>query len=89
VSNVFIALDEPPEWMTRVGDAFPLKAFAVAFTDAMNSRDGWSGFASDRFVVLGAWTLVGVLIALRAFRWEPQSPQSQPRRQRSSRRSGV
>jgi len=88
VSNVFIALDQPPRWMSTTADVFPLKSFAVAFTATMNGERGWSDLPLDRLGVLGAWTVVGILVAARSFRWAPQANGSSADRRGSSRRRG-
>ena len=71
VSDVFIRLDDPPGWLSMVGDVLPLKPFAVSFGQAMSPFTRAPAFEWDRLAVLGAWTVVGAVVAWRRFRWEP------------------
>ena len=71
VSDVFIRLDDPPGWLSAVGDVLPLKPFAVSFGQAMSPFTRAPAFEWDRLAVLGAWTVVGAVVAWRRFRWEP------------------
>ena len=84
ISNVFIPLDDPPQWLTLAGDIFPLKPFAVAFTEAMSPFSEAPAFEWDRILVLLAWTLLGLVVAWRKFRWEPVVGASTGRRSRRS-----
>lgn len=71
LSNVFVPLDDPPTWLNLIGDIFPLKPFAVAFTEAMSPFTEAPAFSWDRVAVMAGWTLVGAVVAWRRFRWEP------------------
>ena len=71
LSNVFVPLEDPPSWLNLIGDIFPLKPFAVAFTEAMSPFSDAPVFEWDRLLVLMAWTLLGAFVAARRFRWEP------------------
>lgn len=70
-SNVFIPLQDPPVWLNLIGDLFPLKPFAVAFSEAMSPFSEAPAIAWDRLGALAAWTAIGALVAWRRFRWEP------------------
>ncbi len=82
ISNVFIPLDNPPKWLTLAGDIFPLKPFAVSFTEGMSPFSEAPAFEWDRLLVLLAWTLVGMAVSWRRFRWEPVVGASTGRRSR-------
>jgi ABC-2 type transport system permease protein len=83
ISNVFIATgDDAPEWMTTVGNLFPLRPFVVGIQDSFNPfvpapAIDWLDVA---FVAL--WGVVGLLVAVRCFRWEPNPGGSTTRRRR-------
>ena len=78
LSGIFIPLDdEAPKWITTVAEIFPVKHFA----DAM--RAGFLGnieVAGQRVFVfdwidvaiVAAWGLVGLILAVRFFSWEPR-----------------
>jgi ABC-2 type transport system permease protein len=71
VSDVFIAQDDPPQWLATVGGIFPLKPFANAFQDVLNPLVGAPGFAWRDLAVIVAWGIGGAVLARFTFRWEP------------------
>lgn len=87
-SNVFIPLQDPPAWLNLLGDLFPLKPFAVAFTEAMSPFSEAPAFQWDRLAALVAWTALGALVAWRRFRWEP-APGATSAGRRGSRRGSA
>ncbi len=76
VSNVFIPLEDPPAWLDFVGDFFPLKPFATAFTDAFNPLVDSPAFAWGRLGWVALWGLFGAAVAVKKFRWEPNAETS-------------
>ena len=36
ISNIFVPMEDPPAWLSTIGDIFPLKPFASSFQDAFN-----------------------------------------------------
>jgi ABC-2 type transport system permease protein len=82
LSGIFIPLDDnAPEWLTVVGNVFPVKHFAESM------RDGFLGNVTVRtpdglvhpFVfewwdvaIVAAWGLLGLILAARFFSWEPR-----------------
>jgi ABC-type multidrug transport system permease subunit len=75
ISDIFIVA--LPDWLDRVGWFFPLKHFVNAVADGFNPFLTGSGIYWDHLAVMAAWGIVGVVIALRFFTWEPH-----PRRTR-------
>jgi ABC-2 type transport system permease protein len=73
VSDVFIPLEDPPRWLDVVGDIFPLKPFVNSFQDTLNPFVDAPGFSWGRLAFVAAWGVVGLLVALRTFKWEPAS----------------
>ena len=45
VSDVFIAIEDPPVWLDTLGNIFPLKHFVAAFGDAFHPGLSGSGFS--------------------------------------------
>jgi ABC-2 type transport system permease protein len=79
LSGIFIPIDEDaPAWISIAADVFPVKHFA----DAM--RAGFLGnletplggrifvFEWSDVLIVGAWGLVGLVLAARFFSWEPR-----------------
>lgn len=81
-SDVFIApAADAPAWISRVADIFPLKHFVVSFGEAFNPIRTGNGFSWNtagehsigvHVVVMAAWGVGAILVALRYFRWEPR-----------------
>ena len=71
ISDVFIAIEDPPTWLATLGDILPLKPFAQAFQNCFNPAVAAPAFDWARLGRVAAWGVVGLLVALRWFRWEP------------------
>jgi ABC-2 type transport system permease protein len=81
VSDVFLPLESPPEWLRTVADVFPLRHFATAFGEPFSPHGG-TGPDWGALAVMGLWTLVGLVVAIRRFGWEPRRPLGARRRGR-------
>jgi ABC-2 type transport system permease protein len=88
LSDVFIAIDNPPAWLTAVGNFFPLRHFVKAFQDAFHPLTESPAFRWEHLGVMALWTVVGSLLALKFFSWEPREGGSGKRRRRSRARGG-
>ena len=71
ISDVFIAIEEPPGWLADAGRRLPLKPFAQSFQDAFNPAVPAPGFDWGKLAVVAAWGVAGLCVALRWFKWEP------------------
>jgi ABC-2 type transport system permease protein len=72
VSDVFINLgDDPPRWLRILGDVLPLRHFSIAFSETMSPFSDAPAIEWDRLGVMGLWAVVGAVVALSRFRWEP------------------
>lgn len=72
VSDVFIPLVNPPAWIDIVGKVFPVRHFADAMIGSYFELGG-SGLHTNDLLVIGAWGVAGVVIAVRFFDWEPRT----------------
>lgn len=72
ISDVFIPPGNAPDWLGTVADLFPVKHLSVALQTAFNPFETGSGLAPGDLGVMLAWTVVGVVVALRYFSWEPR-----------------
>jgi ABC-2 type transport system permease protein len=84
VSDVFVAVGDPPRWLTMVGDFFPLKHFVRAFQDAFHPLTTAPAFGGGHLAVMAIWGVVGTLLALRFFSWEPRAGSGGRRRSRAA-----
>ncbi len=87
VSDVFIAIEDPPPWLATIGDVLPLKPFAQCIQDALNPAVDAPAFRWGALARVAAWGIVGLVVALRWFRWEPSRGGSTPRRRARRRRA--
>lgn len=75
ISGVFFIYTELPSWMQTIGALFPLKWLAqgmrsVFLPDAFRSQEVTGSWQLPQTaLVLAAWIIVGLLVALRTFRW--------------------
>jgi ABC-2 type transport system permease protein len=72
LSGVFIPQDELPNGVLNFADAFPIRHFFQAMFAAWNPHTTGTGFEWGDLAVVAAWGLVGLVIAVRFFRWEPR-----------------
>jgi len=74
-SGVFFAYDELPAWMQQLAALFPLKWLcqgmrSVFLPDSLQQQELAGSWELGRCaLVLGAWALASLLLALRYFRW--------------------
>jgi len=73
ISDVFIPLENAPAWLNRFSGIFPIKPFSHALIAAYDPCPKGSGFVASDLIVMGIWTLAGVLLAARFFSWEPRT----------------
>src|SRR5829696_5943031 len=85
VSDLFFPTAGAPAWVGTVGSIFPVKHFALALEDTFNPFVHGSGFQWGHLGVMALWTVAGVVVAVRFFRWEPKVGASGGRRRRSGR----
>jgi ABC-2 type transport system permease protein len=75
ISGVFFVFTELPSWMQAVGSVFPLKWLAQGMRSvflpesfaAQEAAGSWQ--LPQTALILGLWTVVGLVLCLRTFRW--------------------
>jgi ABC-2 type transport system permease protein len=72
ISGVFVAVSQLPHWLVDVADLFPVRHLAAALLKAYNPHTGGSGFAWADLLIVAAWGIAGLIIALRKFSWVPE-----------------
>ena len=71
ISGVFVAGPALPHWLADVGEIFPVRHLANALLTAYNPHTTGLGFAGPDLLIVAAWGVAGLLIALRRFSWLP------------------
>lgn len=73
ISGIFLATTLLPHWLLNVASVFPVRPFQQALLAAYNPYSPGSGFAGPDLLIMAGWGVAGLLIAIRRFRWTPQS----------------
>jgi ABC-2 type transport system permease protein len=71
ISGVFVAVPVLPHWLADAGAIFPVRHLADALLVAYNPHTTGLGFAGPDLLIVAAWGVAGLLIALRTFSWLP------------------
>lgn len=72
ISDVFIPLDNAPKFLTNIASVFPIKRFSSSLLTAFNPFTRGAGFEWDDIAVMAVWGVLGLIVALKFFRWEPR-----------------
>ena len=72
ISDVFIPPQNTPEWLDVIANVFPVLHFSEALQAAYNPFETGAGFEWVNLAVIAAWGVIGTLLALRFFTWEPR-----------------
>ncbi len=71
ISGVFVAATILPHWLNDIATVFPVRHLAAALLVAYNPHTRGSGFSALNLLIVAAWGVAGLLIALRRFSWLP------------------
>jgi ABC-2 type transport system permease protein len=72
VSNVFVRISDPPQWLAALREVFPVFHFVRALETSFNPFVTGGGFRPGDLVIVALWGVAGALVAVRYFRWEPR-----------------
>ena len=72
ISGVFLPMDNAPAWLQWIASVFPVRHFALGLQSSFHpilsgSIESWVNLG-----VLALWLVLGLLVAIRFFRWEPK-----------------
>jgi ABC-2 type transport system permease protein len=84
ISDVFVVSDQKNSFLNSVGNFFPLKPFVNAFQACFSPIVDGSAFNPGSLAFVAAWGLVGLIIAVKKFRWEPSGSAPRGRRSRAA-----
>jgi ABC-2 type transport system permease protein len=73
ISGVWIPVEQLPSWLESVGKLFPLSHLALGLQTALAPGASGSGLDFGNVAALAIWALIGVRLATRRFRWDPQA----------------
>jgi len=71
ISGVFFSVETLPGFLQAIADVSPL-TYLLDLIRSLVLEDGGSTGSGGDVLVLAAWGLAGLVIALRVFRWEPR-----------------
>ena len=77
VSGIFIPIDTLPNWLQEIGRIFPLYHLAQGLQTTVAENPTGIGLSGDDVAVLAIWCLVGIRVATKNFKWEPQARTSE------------
>jgi ABC-2 type transport system permease protein len=72
ISNVFIPLQNAPEWINVLSEFFPVRHFADAMLHIYDVTTVGAGFSTGDLGVMAIWGVIGLFVAARFFSWEPR-----------------
>ena len=72
VSDVFIPLENAPDWMVYISAIFPVQHLARMLLSAFDPFAAGSGFELEHLAMVGIWGVAGLIIAIKRFSWEPR-----------------
>jgi ABC-2 type transport system permease protein len=71
ISGVFVPASTLPHWLTDIAAIFPVRHLAAALLAAYNPHVSGAGFAWRDLLIITAWGIGGLVVALRRFSWVP------------------
>ena len=84
ISNIFVPLEDPPMWLGTLGNVFPLRRFANAFSAPFNPFTEGGGWQISDLAVLVVGGMIGLGVTLKFFRWKPHPEATTRRRRRAN-----
>ena len=73
LSGVFIPESEIPDGVLSFADHFPIRPFFEAFLASWDPAAAGSGIEWHDLAFVAGWGAIGLLLAIRFFRWTPRS----------------
>ena len=73
ISGVFLPSSKNPGWLNDLAAALPLEHITNGLHRAFGPEHATFGLTATDLLVLAAWTIVGLAVAMRRFAWLPSS----------------
>ena len=86
ISGIFGSISEP-HWLSTIASYLPAQPLVHAIATALGHTAGHPLLPARDLIVLGAWAVIGLAVAVATFRWEPHRP-TQRRAARAPRSAG-
>jgi ABC-2 type transport system permease protein len=74
ISGVFVPWPIIPGWLQTIAVIFPVRHMALAVLTPLTSPHG-GGVRTADLAVVALWGVAGLLVAVRTFKWTPESQQ--------------
>ncbi|MGH7687075.1 MAG: ABC transporter permease [Candidatus Dormibacteria bacterium] len=72
ISGTFFPVD-PSSVLAKIAEYFPVRHFITSMFNAFDpAHVSSTGFSGNDLIVMAAWGLVALFVAVRRFRWEPR-----------------
>ena len=72
LSGIFIPQSEIPNGVLNFADAFPIRPFFQCIFNVWDPHTTGAGFEWGHLAIVAAWGVLGLVVAIRFFRWEPR-----------------
>jgi ABC-2 type transport system permease protein len=73
ISGVWIPVENLPSALERIGQIFPLYHIALGLQTSLAPGASGSALRGTDLLALAIWLAIGVRLAVKRFRWEPQA----------------
>ena len=81
VSGIFGSISEP-HWLSTIATYLPAQPLVHAVAAALGHTAGHALLPARDLIVLAAWAVAGLAVAVVTFRWEPHRPSPRTGRRR-------
>jgi ABC-2 type transport system permease protein len=72
ISDVFIPMNQAPEWLNHFSSIFPVSHLAGSMHAAFDPLVDGGGWQLKSLAVMAVWGVAGTVLAVRYFSWEPR-----------------
>ena len=72
ISDVFIPMDNAPDWLNAIAQVFPVRPFSLALQDSFDPFSNGTAFDLLNLSIMGLWMILGLVSALKFFSWQPK-----------------
>jgi len=72
ISGIFVPLTNVPTWLANLASFFPARPLADALRAGFDPTTKGAGISGGDLLVLGAWAVASLVVALLRFSWTPR-----------------